>query len=181
MLNTFLGLFSGRFSGKFFLDAMVSTVKSDAMILMLIIAGSFFSKFITLSMIPRMLVTSLSPLIARPGLLLAIVTVFYFIMFMLLDGSSPILMTVPILAPVVQAAGYDLVWFGIFICVSATIGQMTPPVGLGVYTVSGVTKVPSGSMFRLTIIYSIITAVVVGGLLIIFPQLTSWLPSVLGS
>lgn len=170
---------SGNFTFKFFVKSLIDTVQSEAMILFMVLCAAYFSKFITLSMVPRYIVTSLTPLIAHPGILLAILIVFYFIMFMLMDGTAPILMTVPIMMPVVQAAGYDPVWFGMLVAMSATIGQLTPPVGLGVYTVSSITKVPSGGIFKIAVVYAAAVAIIVGGAMIIFPGMVSWLPSIL--
>ena len=170
---------SGNFSLKFFIQAIVDTVQSEAMIMFMVLSAAYFSRFITLSMIPRYIVSLLTPLIAHPAILLAILIVFYFVMFMLMDGTAPILMTVPIMMPVVQAAGYDPIWFGILVAMSATIGQLTPPVGLGVYTVSSITKVPSGGIFKIATIYALAVAVVVGGAMILIPGMTSWLPSLL--
>lgn len=203
ILSIFGGIFSGMFTSteaggvgafialiaalvtrsmnfKFFMTSIVDAVKTTSMTLSMIIGAAVFSKFITLSMIPRKIVELLGPLMDKPGLLMVIVLIFYFVMFMLMDGSAPLLMTVPIILPIVEAAGFDVIWFGILVNLDCCLGAMTPPVGLNVYAVSGVTKVKSSKIFRYAITYSVAGMIVVGGLLIFVPGLATWLPNILG-
>ena len=182
-LGAFIGLIaaiaSGRMSFVFLIDSLVDAVKTTAMTMTMVVGAGVFARFITLSMLPKKIISALGPLMKTPTFLLFIVLAIYFILFMLLDGTTPILMTVPILLPLVLEAGYDAIWFGMLVAVSATVGIMTPPVGIAVYAVSGVTRIPSGQIFRITTVYAIAAAVVVGGLIIFFPRLVSWLPGLL--
>lgn len=170
---------SGNFSFKYFLEAISDTVKSTAMIMCMVVSANIFARFVSLSRLPRMITEAFGPLIERPVLLMFIVLIFFFIMFMILDTTAPILMFTPILMPLVVAAGYDGIWFGILICLAGTVGLVTPPVGIVAYVVAGQLKIKSGGIFRITLVWAAICALAVGGLLIIFPQTALWLPSIL--
>ena len=164
---------------KFFLTAIVDAVKTTAMTLSMIIGAAIFSKFISLSLIPRALVNLLEPMMDKPGLLMVIVLLIYFVMFMLMDGSAPLLMTVPIFLPIVQAAGFDPIWFGILVNVDCCLGAMTPPVGLNVFAVGGVTGIKPSTIFKYAMTYALVGMIIVGGLLVFVPGLATWLPNIL--
>ncbi len=111
-----------------------------------------------------------------PVLVLIVITIVLFIMFMFIEGAAVILMSIPVILPVIQAIQVDVLWFGVFISVICTIGLITPPVGLSVYAVSGASKIPPEPIFRFTMLFALVATVIVGGLLIAFPELALWLP-----
>ena len=112
-----------------------------------------------------------------PVLIIVIIMVFYFFLFMFIEGVAVILMTVPIITPILAQIDTDPLWFGIMLTVVCTLGMITPPVGMSVYAVGGVTGIPIEKLFRTSMVFAIIASVVVIGLLIIFPELVTWLPS----
>lgn len=162
---------------KMLKKCMMESVKTTGMATCIMMAASIFGRFISRSMLSRYLVESLSTLIEKPILLKLLLLAFYFILFMFLDGTATVLMTVPILLPVLNAAQIDLIWFGVFVCVLTSMGGLTPPVGMNVYATSGASGLNMGKIFRYTFVYSLISCVVVCGALICFPQLATWLPS----
>lgn len=167
-------LILGRVNMTFLVSALGETIKVTGMIMLILIGAKVFGRFISLSMLPRQLAEFMEPLMGYPALVLAILAVVFFLLFMFLEGAAVILMAIPVTLPMIKALDVDLVWFGVFVSVIATIGLLTPPVGLSVYTVAGVTKMPSESIFRHAMPFAIITAVVVCGLLIAFPVLATW-------
>lgn len=200
ILIIFLGIYTGKFSPteagaigaflgfvvaiitrtlnlKMLMESMLETVKVTGMTALIITAASIFSRFVTLSQIPRRLMATLGGLIEHPALLLALLMVIYFVLFMILDGSSAILMTMPVLLPIIQAIHVDLLWFGIFVCMLSTMGSLTPPVGFCTYAVAGASRIPLGKIFPKTLLYAVVVTVVVGALMIAFPALATWLPS----
>lgn len=156
---------------------MMESVKVTGMATCIMMAASIFGRFISRSLMSRYLVQSLSTLIERPLLLELLLLAFYFVLFMFLDGTATVLMTVPILLPILTAANIDLIWFGVFVCVLTSMGGLTPPVGMNVYATSGASGLNMGKIFRYTFVYSMISCVVVCGALILFPGLATWLPS----
>ena len=175
-----VALISRKMTFEYFLHALRDAAATTSMCMLLVMAASVFARFISFSLIPRYLIELMQPLIARPVILLVIITLFYFVLFMLMDGTSPVLMTVPFLLPVIEAAGYDKIWFGIYLAVCVTVGMMTPPVGMVTYATAAVTKVASKDLFKVTTVYAIVGLVITGGLIIVFPQIVTWLPSLLG-
>jgi len=109
---------------------------------------------------------------------LGIVIIIWLIMGMFMDQLAAQFLTVPIFAPIMAMYGFDLVWFGVISIVCAEIGIISPPVGMNVFIVSGVTKVPAGTIFK-GIIWFVIALLAVILLLTIFPELVTWLPSMM--
>ncbi|MBM4761429.1 TRAP transporter large permease subunit [Bacillus sp. B15-48] len=175
-ISLIVALVLGKINKDFIVSSLIETTKVSVMAMAIVIGASLFGRFISLSMLPRKVIDMLGPLMDSPILLLVIIMLIYFFLFMFIEGMAVILMTVPMLLPILQAASIDLVWFGILLSVICTLGLITPPVGISVYAVGGVTKIPIEKLFRTSLVYSIVAFIVVGGLLIAFPELATWLP-----
>ena len=156
---------------EFLKKAFAQTVIITAMVMLIMIGAQVFSRFISLSMIPRRLTELLEPIMGQPVLVLIIISIVLFVMFMFIEGAAVILMIIPVVLPILIELNVDLVWFGIFMGVIGTVGLVTPPVGLTVYTVSGVTGINPLGIFRYTMIFALMVAVFVCGLMLIFPEL----------
>jgi C4-dicarboxylate transporter DctM subunit len=148
--------------------------------MIILIGAQIFGRFVSLSLIPRRLIDLLEPLVDTPFLLLLIIAGIYFILFMFVEGAAVILMSVPVLLPVIEAMGTDITWFGVFIAMICTVGLITPPVGLSVYAVSGATGIRSDAIFRYAMVFAIIATVIVSVIMIAVPETATWLPSVAG-
>ena len=156
------------------------TIKTSGMILMIMIGAQIFSKFISLSLIPRKLIDLLEPILDKPILVIFILAVFYFILFMFLETAAAIVMSVPITYPIAMAIHLDPIWFGVFICIISVLGLLTPPVGVSTYMVASVAKLNAGGLFKVTMKYAVVGTVISGILIVIFPELITWLPSKMG-
>lgn len=163
----------------FLYKAGVETVKLSSMVMLIMIGAKIFGKFISLSMMARKFLALLEPLFAYPDVILAVLILVYFFLFMFLEGTAVITMTTPILLPVMNAMGIDPLWFGIFVCVTCVVGMLTPPVGMCVYTVCGICRIPVEGAFKYGIKYAAICSLVAGGLMIAFPQIVTWLPNMM--
>jgi TRAP-type C4-dicarboxylate transport system permease large subunit len=109
--------------------------------------------------------------------ILLIIIAMYFVLGCLLDSLAMILLTIPIVFPIVQALGYDPVWFGIIIVMVVELGLITPPIGMNVFVIKGIARdVPLETIFR-GVMPFIVAQLVLIGLLIAFPQIALWLPS----
>jgi TRAP-type C4-dicarboxylate transport system permease large subunit len=170
-------LVMGKVNIQFFKSSILETLKVSVMTLFIMIGAALFGRFISLSLMPRKIIDSLGPLIEYPVFLLIIIIAIYFVLFMFLEGAAVIVMTVPILMPLVVAMNVDVIWFGILLSMICTLGLLTPPVGLSVYAVAGVTKIPMEKLFRTSMVFAGVACLIVGGLLIIFPSIATWLPS----
>ncbi|MGM9920833.1 MAG: TRAP transporter large permease subunit, partial [Bhargavaea sp.] len=138
-----------------------------------------FGRFITVSKLPRELINALGPLIEYPVLILALLSLIYFILFMFIEGGAVIIMATPVLLPIVQEINVDILWFGILVSVICTIGLLTPPVGLSVFAVSGVTGISIERLFARSMVFAVVLALVVCSLMIAFPALVTWLPNLM--
>jgi C4-dicarboxylate transporter, DctM subunit len=166
----------GKVNLRFMRTSLLETVKVTVMVMLILIGALIFGRFVSLSLIPRRLMDALAPLVETPFLMLIVLAVLFFVMFMFIEGAAVILMSVPVVLPIILAMEVDVLWFGVFVGVICTIGLITPPVGLSVYAVSGATNISSDSIFRYAMLFAAAAAIVVCGLMIAFPELALWLP-----
>ena len=143
----------------------------------LILAGA---AFLTLAMgyigLPRHLAEFIGGLGLSPFMLMVALAVFYVVLGCFLDGISMVVLTIAVLLPTVQAAGYDLIWFGIFIVLVVEMAQITPPVGLNLFVIQGLTKRDIGWIARVAApMFFVMLAAVI--MLYAWPQIVLWLPS----
>jgi C4-dicarboxylate transporter, DctM subunit len=143
----------------------------------LILAGA---QFLTLSMgyigLPRHLAEFVRSLGLSPFLLMIALSIFYIILGCFLDGISMVVLTMGVILPTVQAAGFDLVWFGIFIVIVVEMAQITPPVGFNLFVLQGMTGKEITWIARVTMPFFFLMCGMV--LLLWFvPQIATWLPS----
>ena len=115
----------------------------------------------------------------HPEIILIILIIVYFVLFMLMEGTAVIVMTTPVLLPVMEAMEVDMLWFGIIVCFCCVIGQLTPPVGVCVYSACGIADIPVEGPFKYSMLMAIAATVIVGGLMVFFPAVVTWLPSMM--
>lgn len=162
---------------EFIKSSLVETTKITVMAMFIVIGASLFGRFISLSLVPRKIIDLLGPLLDTPTLVILIIMIFYFFLFMFIEGVAVILMTVPIITPILDTIHADPLWFGIMLTVVCTIGMITPPVGISVYAVGSVSNISIESLFRTSTVFALGASVVVIGLLIVYPELVTWLPN----
>ncbi|MBN9372976.1 TRAP transporter large permease subunit [Hydrogenophaga sp. YM1] len=159
-----------------FRDSLLGATRLYCMIA-LILAGA---AFLTLSMgyigLPRHLAEWVGGLGLTPGMLLIALAVFYIVLGCFLDGISMIVLTMGVILPTVQAAGIDLIWFGIFIVIVVEMAQITPPVGFNLFVLQGMTRREITWIATACLPYFLIMVFAVL-LLYWFPGLVNWLPS----
>src|SRR5690606_9570890 len=171
-----LSLAQGTLTWKSFRESLMGATSLYCMIA-LILAGA---QFLTLSMgyigLPRALAEWIGSLgLSQFGLILALM-VFFIVFGCLLDCISIVVLTMGVLLPTVQAAGIDLIWFGIFLVLVIEMAQITPPVGFNLFVLSGMTKKELPYLARVTL--PMFFLMVAATLLLYFvPELATWLPS----
>ena len=170
----------GKVTKSFIVKSAKSTVSITAMVMLIIIGAKIFGKFMSLSKISDRFVQALQPLMDHPRIILVICIIVYFVLFMLMEGTAVIVMTTPVLLPVMNQMGIDMLWFGIIVCFCCVIGQLTPPVGVCVYSVCGTAGIPVEGAFGKSIVFAVVATVIVGGLIVLFPQVVTYLPSMMG-
>ncbi|MGB4120073.1 MAG: TRAP transporter large permease subunit, partial [Burkholderiaceae bacterium] len=136
--------------------------------------------FLTLAMgfvgLPRHLAEYIGSLQLSPFSLVIALTLFFLVLGCFLDGISMVVLTISVLLPTVQAAGLDLIWFGVFIVLVVEVAQITPPVGLNLFVLQGLTKRDIGYIAGTVIpMFVLMMGAIV--ILYLFPQIALWLPS----
>ena len=165
---------------KIIRECIRSSMKVTAMIFFLLIGASVFSNFITVTKAPVIIARWVANSNIAPALVIAIMCLVYVFLGCLMDTLSMILLTLPIFTPIVVALGYELVWFGILVVLMTMLGSITPPVGINCFVVGGmVDDATTGEVFR-GVIPFVIALIIMAVLLVAFPGIALWLPSIMG-
>lgn len=143
-----IGAAGRRLNKKVIMSSMIETTKTTGMIVVLIIGAFIMMKFVAISQIPFSLANYISGLEVNRYIIFAGIILVYIIVGMFLDIMGAITLTVPILFPVIQALGFDPIWYGVIMVMVIEMGIITPPVGLGVFVLSGVTDIPISTIFK---------------------------------
>lgn len=171
-------MMTGQFTWELFVSSLMATIRISAMICMLIAASAFLSASIAYLHLPTAVSEGIAAMELSPYMLLLILAVFYIILGMFLDGTSMTVMTVPIALPLVVQAGYDPIWFGVYLIVMIEMSALTPPVGLNLYILQGLTGEELGRTVRAALPFFLLLCVGTA-LLAVFPQIALWLPNLL--
>lgn len=159
-------------------SALADTTRTSAMIMFLVGGAIIFTRFMAVSRIPFVLASFIGDLPLPPVVVLIVILMVYLLLGTFIEMIPLILLTIPIFYPVVVTVlGYDPIWFGVIIVMVVAMGVITPPVGINVYVIKGVAKdVPLEKVFSGVWPFLLAAAVSIG-LLIIFPQIALFLPS----
>lgn len=148
----------------------LSAAKTASMVMFLIAAAMVSAYLITLANLPAQLSTYIDPFLHQPRLLMLFMMVLILVMGMALDLPASVLILTPVVMPIIKQAGIDPIYFGVMFIINASIGMVTPPVGIVLNVVSGVARVPMGQVIR-GIAPFVIAQITLLLLLIAFPQL----------
>lgn len=158
------------------IDGLKGTLQTVTMIFLIVIGAMIFGDFLTLSGLPEVLTGKLQGLSLSPNALLALLMLVYIILGAIMDELAMVLITLPVVFPIVSAAGIDPVLFGILLTIVTQIGLIAPPVGMVVFMLSGIVKeVPLYTIYKGALPF-FATMVILIGLVIVFPEIALWLP-----
>jgi len=170
----------GRLTRAMLREAVENTLKATAMIMLIIIGAGFLNFVMAATGLSNALTDTIRALDLPPLVMVLVIVVFYLVLGCFMETLSMMIMTIPIVAPVMIALGFDPVWLGILIIVLVETALITPPVGLNLFVVQSLR--PSGSM-RAVIVGSlpfVLALFAMVALLVAFPGLALWLPEVVG-
>ena len=173
-------LMKRRLTLKNLSTSLLESLRISVMVLFLVAGANVFSYFLALSTIPTVVSSWMAGLPVSRYIILGVIMVIYLILGCFLDAISMMVLTMPVIFPVIKALGFDPIYFGVICVLMMEAGLITPPVGLNVYTIAGVAKdVPMEEIFRgaLPFLISIITIVI---LITIFPKIALFLPGMMG-
>lgn len=158
-------------------EAVLETVKTSAMLYMIMVGANVLNPFLALTDIPTALGSGLTGLGLGPYGTLALILLSYVVLGMFLDGLAMLVLTVPMFFPIITALGFDPIWFGVIVVIVIEMGMITPPVGLNVFVVKSVADdIPMATIFKGVLPFLI--AMLVGLLLIIaIPDIALLLPN----
>ncbi len=174
-LTMLLAMARGRLNWETFQDCVLQSIKTFAMVFMILIGAFIFNPFLALTGIPQSLAEAIKALELSPLMLICLITAGYILLGTFLEGFAILVLTIPIVFPMVIQAGFDPIWFGVLIVVVLEMGLISPPLGLNVFVVKGITNVPMAQIFK-GIIPFWIAMIVCAGLLIAFPEIALLLP-----
>lgn len=159
-------------------DAALGTSRIVSMLGLIIAAASFLSVSMGFLGMPKAISAFVSSLDLAPLTLIALLIVIYVVLGSFLEGMSIVVMTIPIVLPLVEAAGYDSLWFGVFLILMVELAQISPPVGMNLFVLQGLTKKPLTEVTRAALpFFLIMMAYVV--LLAIFPEIVTFIPNLI--
>ncbi len=166
---------TGQFSWALMRDSLGATIRISAMLGILIAASSLLSAAIAYLSLPTAISEAIANWNLSPYLLLFMLTLIYILLGMFIDGTSMTVMTVPIVLPLVTHAGFDPVWYGVYLIIMIEMSAITPPVGLNLYILQGLTGQSFERTVRATIPFFLLLC---AGTVILaaFPEIALWLP-----
>jgi tripartite ATP-independent transporter DctM subunit len=156
-------------------SALMSTVRTCAMIGLILCGALFLAKAMTLLGVPRGVSEWVQSLGLSPYTLMLALFLVYLVLGCFLDGLSAMVMTLPVALPLVLAAGFDKIWFGIFLVVTIELSNVTPPVGFNLFVIQQMTGVPQMRVVRAALPFALLLCVLCA-LLTAFPDVAAWLP-----
>ena len=173
-------LMKRKLTRKTLFTSLLEMARISVMVLFLVAGATLFSYFLALSTIPTTVSTWIAGLGVSKYVILTIIIAIYLLLGCFLDSVSMMVLTLPVIFPVIVAVGFNPIWFGVVAVLMMEAGLITPPVGLNVYTIAGIAKdVPMGEIFRgaAPFLLSIIATAII---LTIFPIIALYLPSLMG-
>ena len=176
-----IALFMRRLNWERLKNAMIETGKATAMILLILIGAQMISRVITLAKLPYLLSSLIENLAVSPYMAVVVIFLIFFALGFVIDMMPLILIGVPVVHPAIVSLGFDPIWFAIMLSIVIGLGTITPPVGINLFTLKGVSReTPIGTIYKGAIPFiavTILTLVVC----FVFPKIITWLPAILYS
>ena len=173
-----LAAWGGSLTWKNFYDSLMGATRLSCMIMFILAGASFLTATMGFTGIPKALAEWVVSLHPSPYALIAVLSLVYIVLGTALDGVSMIVLTTSIVIPMIQKAGFDLVWFGIFIVIMVEIAEVTPPVGFNLFVLQTMSGRDSTYVAKASIPFFFMMVISIV-LITIFPQIATWLPDVL--
>ncbi|MEQ8734262.1 MAG: TRAP transporter large permease subunit [Rhodospirillaceae bacterium] len=159
--------------------AFMGAIKTCSMIGLILAGALFLSKAMAFLGLPQAVAASITALDLSPFALILLLTIFYIALGCVIDGLSAIVMTLALVLPLISAAGFDQVWFGIFLVIVVEMSQITPPVGFNLFVVQGLTGASIGRIAKASLpFFLIMVAMVI--VIALFPDIVTFLPRSMG-
>lgn len=170
-----LAIYFKSFSFDIMKEALLNSIKTSVMISFIIVGAGFLSQVIGFLGIARAISEYIGTLGLSPMMLILIIGIMYIFLGMILDGISIVVMTLPIVLPIIVLAGFDPLWFGIFLVFMVELSQITPPVGFSLFVIQSISGEKIEYILKATLPFFILMIVAVV-IITYFPQIVQFLP-----
>jgi len=161
-----------------FINSCLESAQNGAFIFLLIMGAYILMKFLAVSNLPTLLADTIVDSHLSKYVVLLFIVILYLILGMFLDIISAFILTIPVIYPLIIGLGFDPYWYGCIVVILIEMGLVTPPVGMDVFVLAGAVNIPMGTIFKGALPF--VAAMLLGVLLLtIFPQIATWLPSVM--
>lgn len=171
-------LVTRQFTWRVMYDALIASVVTSCMITSILISAAFLSTSMGYLHVPQNVAALISKMDLSPYQLILVLTVFYLVLGLFLEGVSITVMSLPITLPLILHAGFDPVWFGVFLILMVEMAQITPPVGFSLFIIQGLSGSPIGAVARASAPFFVLMLIATA-LLLYFPTIALWLPDLL--
>lgn len=170
-----LSRLSGSLTRESLIEGIMGATRTSCMICFILAGAAVLTVAMGFTGIPRELAAWIAQMDLSPYALLAALTVFFIVLGCFLDGISVVVLTTSVILPMVQAAGIDLLWFGIYVVLVVEMSQITPPVGFNLFVLQGLTgkNLFAIALAALPFFFLLLLAVL---LITVFPEIATWLP-----
>jgi tripartite ATP-independent transporter DctM subunit len=169
-----------RLTWRILFQVLVESGRTTAMLFTLLIAATVFANFVNFTSMPGDLKTWITHLGLSPTMIIVAMMFIYIVLGTVMEELTMVLLTIPLFFPIVTSLGFDPVWFGVLIVMIVQIGLISPPVGMNLFVLNALLPgVGLGNIFRGCWPF-VLVMIVVLMLLIAFPQISLWLPSLMG-
>ena len=173
-----LTLLMRQMTWAIFVESLMGAVKVSCMVCIILIAAAFLSTAMGYLHVPANIAKAIGTLNLSPIGLILILSVFYIVLGLFLDGISIVVMSLPITLPLILQAGFDPVWFGVYLVIMVELGQVTPPIGFNLFVLQGLTGHPIGRVAIAALPFFVLMCIAVG-IVTLLPEIALWLPDYL--
>jgi len=174
-----IGLFRRKFNLQVILESTKDGLRTACMVLFILAGATVFGHFLAISNIPFALTEWVENLPLSPMAIMGVLIFIYFVGGFFMDAMALIVLTIPIFFPLVMKLGFDPIWFGVIIVLVGEMGVITPPVGVNVFVIKGIAPdIPLETIFK-GIFPFLVTLIIMTIILTIFPQIATFLPSLI--
>lgn len=171
-------LYSGRLTLGGLGQALLRAAHGSAMVMVILLGASVFGYFFAITQVTQDLIAFVGSLDVSRWVILVLILCGYIVLGSFMDQIAILVLTVPVVVPLMASLGFDLVWFGVIKIVTAEIGMITPPIGLNCYVVARYANRPVGEVFRGTLPHFVAHLIAIA-ILVAFPGIALWLPSMM--
>ena len=170
-----LSYFQKSLSLRTFKESLLGATKTSCMIAFILAGATFLSLAMGFTGLPRNLALWIEGMELSPYVLIFVLMIFYIILGMFLDGISAVVLTMAIIEPMIRQAGFDMIWFGVFLVIVVEMAQITPPVGFNLFVLQGMANKDMGYIAKSAFpLFMLMVLAVI--LVVIFPEIALWMP-----